>query len=128
MNHVLTGILLLAFLTSTAWAEPAEPLDGNGYGKGPRGPDREQRAARMQQALGLSEAQMQQIREIRQNGGGRDEVRAVLSDEQRAMLDEHRANRQRQGKGGRGHGQGRGPGYGAPRDEALPAEPEEGEG
>ena len=128
MKHVMKGILLLAFLTSTAWAEPAGQPAGQGYGNGQDRPTREQRAARMQQALGLSDAQMRQIREIRQNGGGRDEIRAVLNDEQRAILDEHRANRQRQGKGSRGPGQGRGPGYGAPRGEAPPAEPDEGEG
>ena len=47
-----------------------------------------------------------QISAIRANGGGRDEVRAVLNDEQRALMSEHRANRQ-----GRQNGSRQGPGY-----------------
>ena len=50
----------------------------------------------------LSDEQAAEIREIRANGGSREDVRAVLTDEQRVLMDEHRANRQgrRDGKGG----------------------------
>lgn len=52
----------------------------------------------MQENLGLSQEQMEQIRSIRESGGGREEIRAVMTDEQQAKLDEHRANRQGRGR------------------------------
>jgi Spy/CpxP family protein refolding chaperone len=63
----------------------------------------------MQKELGLSDEQMQQMRSIRENGGSREEMHAVLNDEQRATVEERRANRQGRGKSdkGKGHGQGR---------------------
>ena len=72
----------------------------SGEGRGMRG--RSPRMAHLQQALGLSDEQAAEIREIRANGGSREDVRAVLTDEQRVIMDEHRANRQgrRDGKGG----------------------------
>ena len=72
----------------------------SGEGRGMRG--RSPRMAHLQQALGLSDEQAAEIREIRANGGSREDVRAVLTDEQRVLMDEHRANRQgrRDGKGG----------------------------
>lgn len=95
---IMPSILLLAI--SAAAAETGQGKQGQGkQGNGPR-------MQHMQQALNLSDEQVSQIREIRSNGGGRDEVRAVLNDEQRAMMDEHRANRQ-----GRENGARRGPGY-----------------
>jgi hypothetical protein len=82
-----------------------------------------QRMAHIQQALGLSQEQMEQIREIRQNGGGREEIRGVLTDEQRATMDEHRAARQGQGQG-KGRGKGGRQGQGKPDGtQATPAEP-----
>ena len=52
-----------------------------------------ERRAKVQERLGLTEEQMRQMREIRQNGGSREDMRAVLTDEQRRMIDEHRRNR-----------------------------------
>ena len=95
---VLPSILLLTILAAAAEAGQGK----NGQGSRGNGP----RMQHMQQALNLSEAQVSQISEIRANGGSRDDVRAVLNDEQRAMMDEHRANRQ-----GRENGARRGPGY-----------------
>ena len=95
---IMPSILLLAM--AAAAAETGQDKKGQGTrGNGPR-------MQHMQQALNLSDEQVSQIREIRANGGGRDEVRAVMNDEQRAMMDEHRANRQ-----GRENGARRGPGY-----------------
>ena len=95
MKHTLTSILLLLLLSSTVYA-------GNGQGPGMRNAGQQQRMAHIQQSLGLSQDQVEQIREIRRNGGGRDEIRGVLTEEQRTMMDEHRAARQ---------GRGQGPGY-----------------
>lgn len=95
---ILPSILLLAMTAAAAEAGQGQ----NGQGRQGNGP----RMQHMQQALNLSDEQVSQIRDIRANGGGRDEVRAVLNDEQRAMMDEHRANRQ-----GRENGARRGPGY-----------------
>lgn len=91
MKKTLLGLLVLVFLSSTA-------LAGQANGQGKQGGGKGQRMARMQQELGLSQEQMDQMRSIRENGGGRDEMRAVLSDEQRAQMDEHRAMRQGQGR------------------------------
>ena len=67
--------------------------------KGPHGGDR---IARMQQHLGLSDEQVAEMREIRENGGTREAMHAVLTDDQRAQLDQ-----MRQAHGGMGKGKGR---------------------
>jgi Spy/CpxP family protein refolding chaperone len=72
-----------------------------------------ERRAKMQERLGLTEEQMSQMREIRENGGSRVDMRAVLTDEQRSMIEEHRRNRQ--ARGGQGEGRnGPPPRQGAP--------------
>ena len=110
MNRALISLLVLALAASSVHAQPS----GKGPGQGMRGPGQGQRMQHMQQALGLSQEQVEHIRSIRQNGGGRDEVRGVLTEEQRTMMDEHRAARQGQGgPGKRGNRPRRGDGYGA---------------
>ena len=108
MKKAITGIVFFTLMATSVHAAS----EGVEEGQGPnmRGGGNGQRMAHFQQALGLSDEQVTQIREIRQNGGSRDEVRSVLTDEQRALMDEHRANRQ--GRGGQGRGPGRGYGYG----------------
>ena len=56
--------------------------------------------ARMQKNLGLSDEQVSQLREIRQRGGSREEIRAVFTDEQWALMQERR----RQAKSQKGKG------------------------
>ncbi len=56
--------------------------------------------ARMQKNLGLSDRQVAKMRKIRDNGGGREKILAVLTDEQLALMKERRA--QMKGKGGKG--------------------------
>ena len=56
--------------------------------------------ARMQKNLGLSDEQVTQLREIRQRDGSREEVRAVFTDEQWALMQERR----RQAKSQKGKG------------------------
>ena len=110
MNRALISLLVMALAASSVQAQSS----GKGQGQGMRGPGQGPRMQHMQQALGLSQEQVDQIRSIRQNGGGRDEIRAVLNEEQRATMDEHRAARQGQGgPGKRGNRQGRGHGHGA---------------
>ena len=55
MNRVLISILLLAFTTSAAWAQP----HGKGMGPGMRG--QSPRMQHAQQNLGLSQEQVDQI-------------------------------------------------------------------
>lgn len=63
---------------------------------GKRGGDK---LARMQQHLGLSDEQVAEMRTIRDNGGSREEMNAVLTDEQRAQLDQMRQRHGGKGKG-----------------------------
>lgn len=53
---------------------------------------------RMKEHLGLSDEQVAQIKEIRQAGGSREEVRAVLTPEQQATFDEARGKHKGKGK------------------------------
>ena len=93
MKRALILTLGLAVASAATFAGDSERKRGGG-----------DRMARMQEHLGLSDEQMQQMREIRLNGGSREDIRAILTDEQRAIMEEHRAQR-RQGQGGRqGHG------------------------
>ena len=99
MKKILILILCLAVASAATFAGDKEGKRG--------GVDR---MARMQENLGLSDEQMEQIREIRENGGGREQIRAVLSDEQRALMKERRGQRQGHGGMGGGRGQGHSPG------------------
>lgn len=96
MKYFIAGLLLIILLTATAHAKP----NGNNHGQGR--PGGSERMARMQQNLGLSDEQVSQIQEIRQNGGGRQEIRAILTEEQLTLMKEHRKNHR--GGGGKGRG------------------------
>ena len=100
MKTVLILILALAVVSAATFAGDKEANRGG------------DRMARMQEHLGLSDEQMQQMREIRENGGGREEMRTVFTDEQRALMKERGA--QMEASGGKGRG-GKGRGYGEPR-------------
>ncbi len=69
---------------------------GGGHQKH-RGGDPEQRIQRMQEHLDLSDEQVEQMRAIKQGEGSRaekrEQMRSILSDEQRAVMEEHRARR-----------------------------------
>ena len=96
MKRLIVSMLFLILLVATAHAGP----DHNGDRQGRSGGG--DRMARMQQNLGLSDEQMTQMREIRENGGSREEMRAVLTDEQRVSMEERRSH----SKGQRGYGRG----------------------
>jgi Spy/CpxP family protein refolding chaperone len=51
------------------------------------------RGGRMQQHLGLDDEQMAEIEEIKQAGGSREDIRAVLTPEQQAQFDEGKKQR-----------------------------------
>ena len=66
-------------------------------------PTKEERLVRMQEHLNLSDDQVEEIRRVHSNGGGRDEVSAILTDDQREQLKrsrksgkEERINRMRE--------------------------------
>jgi hypothetical protein len=66
-------------------------------------PSKEERLDRMQEHLNLSDDQVEEIRSVHSNGGGRDEVSAILTDDQREQLrgfrksgKEERINRMRE--------------------------------
>lgn len=67
-------------------------------GKGPPASE-EERAARMErmkQHLELSDEQVAEMRRIREAGGGREEVRAVLTDDQRQKWEQTRERHRQQ--------------------------------
>ena len=61
-------------------------------GEGKYGGDRAEHRARMQQELGLSDEQMEEMRQIREQGGSREDMHAVLTDEQQDKMREIRAS------------------------------------
>jgi Spy/CpxP family protein refolding chaperone len=81
----------MAIASAATFADDEEAKQGDG-----------DRMALMQKNLGLNDEQVAQIRQTRDNGGSREEILAVLTDEQRALLKERRAQMKGQGrKGGR---------------------------
>ncbi len=84
MKNILTVSALIACLgAGAAFAQ-----------KGP--PTEEQMAARLERMkahLELTDEQVEQIRQIRADGGRRDEIRAVLTPEQQEKMDQAREAR-----------------------------------
>ena len=82
MNKRMIALgLALASSITLAQAQDGQQGGPKAGGKGPG-------MARMQQELGLTDEQLEQMREIRQNGGTREEVQAVLTPEQQAQAAE----------------------------------------
>ncbi|MEP1471079.1 MAG: hypothetical protein ABJK20_09530 [Halieaceae bacterium] len=101
MNKTLISLLAAAVLaTPLAFAEGKNKQGGEHRGK--------QRAAHMQEHFGVSDDQLSQMREIRDNGGSREDVRAVLSDDQRSQMEQWRKDNPRSGKGSHHQRQGNG--------------------
>ncbi len=92
MKTLITLFLSALLASSAVYAEKGE-------GKGKRGGNAEDRLARMQKHLDLSDDQVSQIRDIRANGGGREDVRAVLTEDQQATMRERHEKRKAAGKG-----------------------------
>ena len=83
----------LALLSSVALAQPAAAPAG-----GPPSEDKGPPIARMQDDLDLTDEQVKKMREIRDQGGSRAEMQAVLTPEQRAkaagLRKEHKGDRE----------------------------------
>lgn len=59
------------------------------------------RMVKMQRNLGLSDGQVAEIRRIRDNGGSKEEIMAVLTEEQLAAMKERRALIKNEGRKGK---------------------------
>jgi Spy/CpxP family protein refolding chaperone len=95
---IVIGLALASVSTFTFAAENDRPRGGG------------DRMAQMQERLGLSDEQVTQLRQIRENGGSREEAHAVFTAEQRAMMKEHQAQRGNKGHRGKGKGKHKGKG------------------
>ncbi len=87
MKKLLVLIFAMAMASATTIAEEEENNSAMS-----------DRMAQMQKNLGLSDEQVAQIRQIRDNGGGKEEILAVLTDEQLTLFKKRRA--EKKGKGG----------------------------
>ena len=89
MKKILILILAMAMTSGATLADDEK-------GKQRKG----DRMARMQQNLDLSDEQVAQIRQIRDNGGSKEEFLAVLTEEQIELMKKRRA--EMKGKGRKG--------------------------
>jgi Spy/CpxP family protein refolding chaperone len=94
MKNLLTLFLLASLVCSLAFAEQEaseetniEATKNSAHASGRHG------KSKQNNYLGLTEQQQEQIREIRENGGSRDEVRAVLTVEQRKLQGKQKRKR-----------------------------------
>jgi Spy/CpxP family protein refolding chaperone len=94
--------VIILILTLGAVGTMAQEESRPGMHRGPHG-NPEQRIERMRQHLGLSDDQVVQMQEIQASDASREEkreqMRSVLTEEQRNMIREHRLQ-----KGGKRHG------------------------
>jgi hypothetical protein len=94
------GLIIALMAGSTLALGEGHQSNGHGHGKGMHG-DPEQRMERMRQHLGLSDEQVTEMRAIRESDATREEkrerMRAVLTNEQREKMAQHRATRQQHG-------------------------------
>jgi molybdenum-dependent DNA-binding transcriptional regulator ModE len=70
-----TALVIMGFSMPTAAAQENKAK-----------PSKEERLVRMQEHLNLSDDQVEEIRTVHSNGGGRDQVSAILTDDQREQL------------------------------------------
>ncbi len=89
MKKILVLILAMAMASTAALADDEE-----------RNSPMSDRMAQMQKNLDLSDEQVAQIRQIRDDGGGKEEILAVLTEEQLALMKKRRA--EMKGKGRKG--------------------------
>lgn len=82
----MKNLLILATCLA-ALAAGGVYADNDSQSKGAQGGDRKERMQRMREHLDLSDAQVEQMREIRESGGSREEMRAVLTEDQQAKFD-----------------------------------------
>jgi Spy/CpxP family protein refolding chaperone len=107
VKRLITCIFLLVLLSGTAYAQSDQDGDlqkqGQGQGKGHGQQGSGDRIARMQKNLGLTDDQVKQMVEISESGGSREEMRAVLTEEQKVVMRERRRQaKEQRGQGGPG--------------------------
>jgi len=94
MKQLLGVAVMLVLLPATVHAQidryKVPPDSGTASEQTADQPAGGDRLERMQKRLGLSDEQVSQLREIRQRGGSREEIRAVFTDEQWALMQERR--------------------------------------
>ena len=107
MKHINTKTLAaggLAALLACSFAVAQN--NGKGPPGGPRMGDPEQRLERMREHLGLSDQQVEDIRAIQAQNidrrEKREQIRAVFTEEQRGIADQHRERRFERRPGRRG--------------------------
>ena len=84
MKHIPLLSTLIAALALSAAMAIAHPEDGERSGR------HQAHKERMQEQFGITDDQFEQMREIRQSGGSREDAAAVLSDDQRAQMQQWR--------------------------------------
>jgi hypothetical protein len=90
---------IIAVITAALVAAPLAFAEGKGNGQQSSEHRAKHRAAHMQEQFGVSDEQLAQMREIRSNGGSREDVQAVLSDDQRTQMEQWRKNHPHSGRG-----------------------------
>ena len=107
MKRLISCFVLLFLLSGVIQAQTGPEGDlqkqGQGQGKGKNHGQQgsAERIARMQKNLGLTNDQVKQMLEISERGGSREEMRAVLTDEQKVIMRERRRQAKEQKQGGR---------------------------
>ena len=105
MKKKLITLMAIAITASPFTFAEAQSYKGGEQGDGAR------RAAHMQEQFGVSDDQLSQMREIREGGGSREDIRAVLTDDQRSQMQQWRQEHPRDSNGGKHrHGQSSGEG------------------
>ena len=89
MKKILVFIMALTMATATTFAEEEKGKQGG-----------EDRMAQMQKNLGLTDQQVAEIRKIRDEGGSREQILAVLTDHQIEIMKERRAKMKGKGRNG----------------------------
>jgi Spy/CpxP family protein refolding chaperone len=87
MLKKIVALATIVLMSTTTLVTAAE----SGQGR----PTPEERLGRLQKHLDLSDDQVSQIRQIHENGGGREEIGAVLTQDQRAKMGKHRGSEDR---------------------------------
>jgi len=104
MKRLFICTLLLMSLSVTGYAQSerqgAQQGQGQSKGQGQKQSRGGDHLVRMQKNLGLTDQQVTQMRQIRENGGSREEMRTVLTDEQRVLMQERRRQSQSQKRKG----------------------------
>jgi len=90
MKKVLTLVLCLAMTSAVTFADEMKSKQGNG-----------DRMAQMQRNLGLNDEQVAQMRQIRDNGGSKEEILAVLTEDQLEIMKKRREEMKGKGRKGK---------------------------